>query len=112
MPSSKKIVILQGFSSKTAKQQDPLPVILEYNEPAIRAFMAVTGVQPEEVEYDVFQSCYMGQFDSHAEFVKYCIDNFSEHKMPSWVVIDYERTWSYNLCHDYDEYDGYYFKHY
>ena len=57
-----------------------------------------------------FDEAYQGQYDSGAAFAQDTVDlpaNF-----PSWIVIDWERTWESNVRHDYHITDsGHVFRH-
>jgi hypothetical protein len=44
---------------------------------------------------------YYGTHESPADFVRYYYDNYGEYDIPSWVVVDWQRTWEANLRHDF-----------
>ena len=61
-------------------------------------------------EFDVdsvehFEEMYQGQYESGAEFAEQiCRDcGYITRELPSWVEIDWEKTWEANLRHDYIE---------
>jgi hypothetical protein len=48
------------------------------------------------------QETYYGQHDSTADFARYYYYNYdTEGKIPSYVAVDWERTWDSNLRHDF-----------
>ncbi len=59
---------------------------------------------------DDFEDAYYGQFNSEADFAEEICSQFSDHQLPSWIVIDYQRTWDSALRYDYWEEDGYFFQ--
>lgn len=61
-----------------------------------------------------FNEAYQGQFYSGAAFAEHTAEELGEvpEAIASWIVIDWERTWEANLCHDYHITDsGHVFRH-
>ena len=66
------------------------------------------GVVDEFMEdYDIenFEEMYQGQYESGAEFaVQICQDcGYITRELPSWVEIDWQKTWDNALSYDYIE---------
>lgn len=59
---------------------------------------------------DEFEDAYRGQYSSEADFAEEICAQFSDHQLPSWIVIDYQATWDTALRYDYWEEDGYFFE--
>lgn len=90
--------------------EEQLRVIKEYNQEALDAFQTAFDIEDKNVTYEEFTDSYLGKFYSSEDFTIYYIENFCELEVPSWVIIDYESTWKYNLCHDYTEQDFHFFR--
>ena len=58
-----------------------------------------------------FEDMYQGQYESGAEFAEQlCQDcGYISNDMPSWIEIDWEKTWDNALSYDYYEHDGHIF---
>ena len=104
-------------ASTSSNSSDELPlsecskkIIKEYSKDALKAFIEGFGLENEEVTYDQFTDSYQGEFYSGGDFAKHCIDEFCEHPIDFWIVIDYDKTWEYNLHHDYTECNRHYFR--
>ncbi len=79
----------------------------DYNEDAVKAYVEVQG----GVQYvSGFEDAYEGEFDSPKDFVEYILETYGDNTIPSWIVIDYEATFKYELNDDYIEENGFYFK--
>ena len=48
-----------------------------------------------------FEDSYQGQYESEADFVEQILDDCYQSDLPSWVHIDYQRTWDDSLSYDY-----------
>ncbi len=60
----------------------------------------------ELVDYGIesleqFEDSYQGQYISEAEFVEQILDDCYQCDLPTWVHIDYQRTWDDSLRFDY-----------
>ena len=66
---------------------------------------AVVDEFAEDYDIENFEDLYQGQYESGAEFAEQiCQDcGYISKHVPSWIVIDWERTWEANLRHDYIE---------
>ena len=67
----------------------------------------------EDAGYDIenFEDMYQGQYECGAEFAEQiCQDcGYISNDMPSWIEIDWEKTWDNALSYDYYEHDGHIF---
>ena len=79
-------------------------LVEDYGQGVVDEFM-------EDYDIENFEDMYQGQYESGAEFAEQiCQDcGYISNDMPSWIVIDWERTWEANLRHDYYEHDGHIF---
>ena len=48
-----------------------------------------------------FEDSYQGQYEDEAQFVEQILDDCYQSDLPSWVHIDYQRTWDDSLRFDY-----------
>ena len=48
-----------------------------------------------------FEDSYQGCYQSEADFVEQLLDDCYQSDLPSWVHIDYQRTWDDSLRFDY-----------
>ena len=76
-----------------------------YGEDAVEAFLTIC----EESDLQHFEDAYQGQYDSEADFAEQTTTDCYALNIPSFVVVDWQATWDYNLRHDYEFVDGYVF---
>ena len=76
-----------------------------YDEDAVKAFIECMGID----SLPDFEDSYYGEFDSVRDFVEEQLESMGT-EIPSWVSIDYEKTWECELRHDYVRENGYYFR--
>lgn len=60
----------------------------------------------ELVDYGIeslqqFEDSYQGQYESEAQFVEQLLSDCYQCDLPSWVSIDYQKTWDDALSMDY-----------
>ena len=77
------------------------------------------GIEPVEAFIEVFSiddvanvvDSYQGSYYSGADFAEQlCQDcGYISNDMPSWIEIDWEKTWDNALSYDYYEHDGHIF---
>ena len=48
-----------------------------------------------------FEDSYQGQYEDEAQFVEQLLEDCYQSDLPSWVHIDYQRTWDDSLRFDY-----------
>ncbi len=90
---------LEYFAKYKSLRQD-------YDSAAVDAYIELQGYAGC---VDEFEDNYEGQFDSITDFVENVMEVMGT-ELPSWVCIDYDKTWERSLSYDYDEQDGYYFR--
>ena len=58
-----------------------------------------------------FEDMYQGQYDSGADFAEQIATDcgYISKDMPSWIYIDWQKTWDNSLSYDYTEIDGHIF---
>ncbi len=69
---------------------------------------AVVDEFAEDYDIENFEDMYQGQYDSGAEFAEQlCIDcgyiKSYQGEIPSWIEIDWQKTWDNALSYDYIE---------
>ena len=52
------------------------------------------------------QESYYGEHESKEAFCEFYLENYCQHSLPNWVVIDYAKTWYANLRHDFTTEDN------
>ncbi len=50
---------------------------------------------------EMFEDSYQGQYEDEAQFVEQLLNDCYQSDLPSWVHIDYQRTWDDSLRFDY-----------
>ena len=72
--------------------------VYDYGQEVVDEFM-------EDYDIENFEDMYQGQYRSGAEFAEQiCQDcGYISNDMPSWVEIDWEKTWDNALSYDYIE---------
>jgi hypothetical protein len=85
--------------------EDYKSAVDDYNEDAVKAYVSCCGIE----SVAGFEEAYEGEFDDVEDFVDYILETMGE-TIPSWIVVDHEATWNYNLRHDYYEENGFYFR--
>ena len=78
----------------------------DYDKNLVDEFIEVFDV----ITIENFDEMYQGQYNSGAEFAKEIVSDcgYISRDMPSWIEIDWEKTWD-NLSYDYTEIDGHIF---
>ena len=58
-----------------------------------------------------FEDMYQGQYNSGADFAEQIASDcgYISKDMPSWIYIDWQKTWDNSLSYDYTEIDGHIF---
>jgi hypothetical protein len=69
----------------------------EYCYEAVDAFIAAFGIDC----LSHFSDAYRGSWDSEAEFAEQFVDDIEGNVIPSYIVVDWEATWNYNLKYDF-----------
>jgi len=101
-----------------------LKFIDEYNEDAFVAYYDEYVRTGESIGYDVVdtfidhhgdvsyvdhvEEAYYGVYNSGADFAEEYYNDIGE--VDSFLVVDWEATWKYNLYYDFDFVDGYVFR--
>ncbi len=60
---------------------------------------------PEKKNIPNFEDMYQGQYDSGAEFAEQIASDcgYISRDMPSWIEIDWQKTWDNALSYDYTQ---------
>ena len=76
----------------------------DYGQEVVDEFM-------EDYDIENFEEMYQGQYRNGAEFAEQlCQDcGYINDNIPSWIEIDWGKTWDNSLSYDYYEHDGHIF---
>ena len=102
---------LQAFIDEHGKSyfesyiEDYLQAIDEYDEDVVSAFLDVFDID----SIGSLSDAYQGRYDSGAEFAESLVSDCYSMDMPSWVEVDWQKTWDNALSYDYYESDGHIF---
>ena len=77
----------------------------DYDEDAVKAYIECVGI---DYLYE-FEEAYCGHFNNARDFVEDYLESTGT-EIPSWLSVDYEKTWYSAFRHDYIEEKGYYFR--
>ena len=79
----------------------------QYDQETVDAFI--------NADFDIddiskLEDAYYGQYDSEEEFTENFVNEcYGLPDMPTWIAIDWEKTWEDGLSWDYTFYDGFVF---
>jgi hypothetical protein len=76
----------------------------EYTYAAVDAFVEEFGLDC----VSSFQESYQGEYSSESQFAEQFCDDLG-YEVPSFVVVDWQATFDYNLQYDYSYVNGYVF---
>ena len=85
--------------------EEYLQAVDEHGEDAIAAFLDIFNIE----DIGNFTDAYQGRYDSGAEFAESLVSDCYSMDMPSWVEVDWQKTWDNSLSYDYSESDGHIF---
>ena len=85
--------------------EDYLQAVNEYDEDVVSAFLDVFDID----SIGSLSDAYQGRYDSGAEFAESLVSDCYSMDMPSWVEVDWQKTWDNALSYDYSESDGHIF---
>ncbi len=69
----------------------------QYCYEAVDTFIASFGFE----NLTHFSDAYRGSWDSEADFAEQLVNDIEGDVIPSYVVVDWEATWNYNLKYDF-----------
>lgn len=69
----------------------------EYCYEAVDAFIAAFGIEC----LSHFSDAYQGSYESEAYFAEEYVNEVECITIPSYIVVDWQATWDYNLRHDF-----------
>ena len=103
----KEFIETHGNSDFMCYYEDHTRMVDEYDQETVDAFL--------NADFDIddisrLEDAYYGQFDSEEEFTENFVSEcYGLPDMPTWIAIDWEKTWEDGLSWDYTFYDGYVF---
>ena len=82
-------------------------MVKQYDQDTVDAFL---GADFDISDIKSLEDAYYGQFDSEEEFTENFVNEcYGLPDMPTWIAIDWEKTWEDGLSWDYTFYNGYVF---
>ena len=102
---------LQAFIDEYGKSyfesyiEDYLQAIDEYDEDVVTAFLDIFDID----SIGNLSEAYQGKYVDGAEFAESIVSECYSMDMPSWVEVDWQKTWDNSLSYDYSESDGHIF---
>ena len=81
-------------------------MVKQYDQETVDAFLEDFDID----DISRLEDAYYGQFDSEEEFTENFVNEcYGLPDMPTWIAIDWEKTWEDGLSWDYTFYDGFVF---
>ena len=102
---------LQAFIDEHGKSyfltyiEDYLQAVDEYGEDVVSAFLDIFDID----SIGSLSDAYQGNYDDGASFAESLVSECYSMEMPSWVEVDWQKTWDNALSYDYSESDGHIF---
>ena len=82
-------------------------MVKQYDQETVDAFL---GADFDIDDISRLEDAYYGQYDSEEEFAENFVNEcYGLPEMPTWIAIDWEKTWEDGLSWDYTFYNGYVF---
>ena len=103
----KEFIETHGNSDFMCYYEDYARMVDEYDQETVDAFL--------NADFDIddisrLEDAYYGQYDTEEEFTENFVNEcYGLPDMPTWIAIDWEKTWEDGLSWDYTFYDGYVF---
>ena len=94
-----------GESNFTDYIEEYLQAVDQYGEDAVAAFLDIFDIE----SIGSFSDAYQGEYDDGASFAESLVNDCYSIDMPSWVEVDWQKTWDNALSYDYSESDGHIF---
>ena len=85
--------------------EDYLQRVDEYGEEVVAAFLDIFDID----SISSLSDAYQGEYTDGAEFAESLVSDCYTMEMPSWVEVDWQKTWDNALSYDYSESDGHIF---
>ena len=102
---------LQAFIDEHGKSnfvdyiEEYLQAVDQYGEEVVAAFLDVFDID----SIGSLSDAYQGEYTDGAEFAESLVSDCYSMDMPSWVEVDWQKTWDNALSYDYSESDGHIF---
>ena len=102
---------LQAFIDEHGKSyfltyiEEYLQAVDEYDEDVVSAFLDIFDID----SIGSLSDAYQGRYTDGAEFAQSIVSECYSMEMPSWVEVDWQKTWDNSLSYDYSESDGHIF---
>ena len=94
-----------GKSNFTDYIEEYLQKVDEYGEEVVAAFLDIFDID----SIGSLSDAYQGEYRDGAEFAESLVADCYSMDMPSWVEVDWQKTWDNALSYDYSESDGHIF---
>ena len=102
---------LQAFIDEHGKSyfltyiEEYLQAVDEYGEDVVSAFLDIFDID----SIGSLSDAYQGRYTDGAECAQSIVSECYSMEMPSWVEVDWQKTWDNALSYDYSESDGHIF---
>ena len=102
---------LQAFIDEHGKSnfvdyiEEYLQAVDQYGEEVVSAFLDIFDID----SIGSLSDAYQGEYDDGASFAESIVSECYSMEMPSWVEVDWQKTWDNALSYDYSESDGHIF---
>ena len=103
----KEFIETHGNKDFLCYYEDYAKMVDEYDQETVDAFL--------NADFDIddissLEDAYYGQYDTEEEFTENFVNEcYGLPEMPTWIAIDWEKTWEDGLSWDYTFYNGYVF---
>ena len=99
-----------GESQFNELYEEYLSAVDEYDEDVVTAFLEIFEI--EDIGH--LSECYYGDYRSGAEFAEQFATDCGDvsDNMPSWIEIDWQKSWDNNLSYDFHESEGHIFSNF
>ena len=94
-----------GESNFNDYVEEYLQAVDQYGEEVVAAFLDIFDID----SIGSLSDAYQGRYTDGAEFAESIVSECYSMEMPSWVEVDWQKTWDNALSYDYSESDGHIF---
>ena len=85
--------------------EEYLQAIDQYDKEVVESFLEIFNIE----DIGGLSDAYQGEYRDGAEFAESLVADCYSMDMPSWVEVDWQKTWDNALSYDYSESDGHIF---
>jgi len=106
-----ELEVLEDFIKEYSESQfidyieEYLQAVEEYDKEVVESFLEIFDIE----SIGNLSDAYQGRYTDGAEFAESIVSECYSMEMPSWVEVDWQKTWDNSLSYDYSESDGHIF---